>query len=62
MKIKDVTDAQAGWKVDTYDRMIRQDNQQATLVLKVSELIVRFEKLEKGGVGLSSGATGGKYR
>ena len=49
VKIKDVADAQASWKVGTDHRMIRQDNQQATLESKVSNLIVRLEKLEKSG-------------
>ena len=61
-KIQTVTDAQAGWKIDTEGRMIRQYNQQTTLESKVSELIARLEKLEKSGVGPSSGAAGGKDR
>ena len=57
-----VADAQAAIKIDTENRMMMQSNQQATLETKVSELITRFEKVEKSGVGPSSSAAGGKER
>ena len=39
------------WKIDTEGRMLRHDNQQATLGSTLSELVARFEKLENNGVG-----------
>ena len=42
--------------------MLRQNNQQAALESKVAELVARLEKLEKSGVGQSSGAASGKKR
>ena len=65
VNIQIVTDAQAEyqmWKIDTVGRMLRQDNQQATLESKVSELVARLEKFEKSGFGPSPGAAGGKDR
>ena len=65
LKIQIVTDTKAEyqrWMIDTEGRMLRQDNQQATLESKVSELVARLEKLEKSRVGQSPGAASGKHR
>lgn len=65
VKIQNVADAHTEykrWKIDTEGRMLRHDNQQATLNSKASELVARLEKLEKGGTGLLPDAARGKDR
>ena len=39
------------WKIDKEGRMLRRDNQQATLGTTVADLVARLEQLGKGGAG-----------